>query len=58
MFCKSLLGVSLLTNISMLPLLRFQSSLKGKEKLSIRKLGVVKISSGFVSVNTNMTLNK
>ena len=39
----------------MLPPFRFQSSQKGEEKPSVRKLDVVNISSSFVSVNTNIS---
>ena len=54
-FVKRLLGMSLLTCISMPPPFRFRSSRKGDEKPSIRKLDVVKVSSSFVSVNTNIS---
>ena len=52
---KSLLGMSLLTYISMPPPFRFWSSRKGEEKPSIRKLDVINISSSFFSVNVNIS---
>ena len=54
-FVKSLLGMSLLTYISMPPPFRFRYSRKGKEKPSIRKLDVIKVSSSFVSVSTSIS---
>ena len=54
-FVKSLLGMSLLTYMSVPPPFRFRSSRKGEEKPSVRKLDVVNVSSSFVSVNTNIS---
>ena len=53
-FVKSLLEMSFLTYISMLPTFRFRSSRIGEEKPSIRKLDVLNVSSSFVSVNINI----
>ena len=53
-FAKSLLEMSFLTYISMLPTFRFRFSRKGEEKPSIRKLDVLNVSSSFVSVNINI----
>ena len=54
-FVKRLLGMSLLTYISVPPRFRFWSSRKGEEKPSIRKLYVVNALSSFVSVSTNIS---
>ena len=54
-FVKSLLGMSLLTYISVLPPNRFRPSRKGEKKPSIRKLDVENVSSSFASVNTNIS---